>query len=136
MSSPIAVQPPRGYVPPAAPQVVEVCEDSLQELVLEAAGIVALHFDAPWSKRSQEVGASLPQLAREFDRRVRVARVDIDVWPSVANLYRIADIPTIVLFRNGIELGRLVGLRPYAQLVIALETALASPPGAESMRGA
>lgn len=135
MSSPIAVQPPRGYVPPVSAQVVEVCEDSLQELVLEALGIVALHFDAPWSKRSQEVGASLPQLAREFERRVRVARVDIDVYPSVANLYRVTDIPTIVLFRDGVELGRLVGLRPYAQLVIALETALASPPGAESMRG-
>lgn len=135
MSSPIAVQPPRGYVPPGVPQVVEICEDSLQTLVLEAAGIVALHFDAPWSKRSQEVGASLPQLARDFDRRVRVARVDIDVYPSVANLYRVTDIPTVVLFRDGVELGRLVGLRPYAQLVIALETALASPPGAESMRG-
>ncbi len=135
MPSPIAVQPPRGYVPPVGPQVVEVCEDSLQELVIEARGIVALHFDAPWSKRSQEVGASLPQLARDFALQVRVARVDIDVYPSVANLYRVTDIPTIVLFRNGVELGRLVGLRPYAQLVIALETALASPPGAESMRG-
>jgi len=133
--SPIAVQPPGGDVPPAPPEVVEVSDESLQELVLDAPGIVALHFDAPWSRRSQEVGVSLPLLAREFQGHVRIARVDADVYPSVANLYGVTDIPTILIFRDGVELGRLVGLRPYAHMLIALETALLSPPGAESMRG-
>jgi thioredoxin 1 len=62
----------------------------------------------------------IEELAEEYDGRVAVAKVDTDANADIAISYGITGIPTVILFRDGEEVTRLVGVRPKADFVAAL----------------
>jgi thioredoxin 1 len=58
------------------------------------------------------VAPVIEQIARDFDGRVLVGKVDVDEAPSLASRYGIMSIPTVILFQNGKEVERKVGVMP------------------------
>jgi len=67
----------------------------------------------------------IEQLADEYQGRVRVAKLDVDVNPETAEVYGVMSIPTVLVFRDGVVAERLVGYRPRQALASTLDAALA-----------
>ena len=91
-----------------------------KELKVDALPFL-VDFWAEWCGPCQMMGPILEQLAREFEGRARIGKVNVDENPSLAGKFGIMGIPTLVLFEEGQEKERLVGVVPKEQLVKLLE---------------
>jgi thioredoxin 1 len=91
-----------------------------EEVVLHANELVLVDFWATWCGPCRTLAPALDELARELAGRARVVKVDVDEHPELAREYEIASIPCLVIFRNGKEARRMVGLTPKGRIADAL----------------
>jgi thioredoxin len=108
--------------------VVELTETGFGTEVIEADGLVLVDFYAPWCGPCKMLGPFLEQLAGEFAGRMKFAKLNVDGAPEMAGRYDITGVPTLLLFRDGQPVGRVVGMAPPPTLRKWLENALASSP--------
>jgi thioredoxin len=78
-------------------------------------------FWASWCGPCQRIAPILDDLSAELAGKVRIAKVDVDSLPDLAERFRVAGIPTMILFANGREIDRQVGAAPKSQLRSWLE---------------
>ena len=84
------------------------------------AGIVLLDFNAPWCAPCRAQEPIVQELEKAFSGRIGFVTVDIDKSREIALNLGIQSIPTIILFRNGKEVNRFVGLQSAEALTRAL----------------
>jgi len=83
-----------------------------EELVRDAPTPVVVDFWAAWCGPCRMVGPEVEKLAENRAGRVVVAKVDTEALPEVASRFGIRSIPTMVVFRDGREAGRVSGAMP------------------------
>lgn len=90
---------------------------------------VLVDFYADWCGPCRMVSPILEALAREFSGRVKVVKVNVDQSPRLAGYFGIQSIPTLLAFRDGQLVDKLVGLGSSAQLrsLLAKLTAASHP---------
>ena len=71
---------------------------------------------APWCGPCRVLGPSLEQLAGELAGKVKLVKVNVDEAPGVQRRFAVRGIPTLVILREGKEVGRKVGAAPLAEL--------------------
>ncbi len=77
---------------------------------------VLVDFWAPWCGPCHAVAPVLEELAEELAGRVRIAKVNVDDEPDLADRFDVRGIPTMILFSDGRELDRKVGALPKSAL--------------------
>lgn len=87
-------------------------------------GVTAIDFTARWCAPCKVMEPVLAALATEYHGRVRLAAVDVNDEPVIAEKYNVRSMPTLVVFRDGREVGRIVGSRPRAFVAGVLDRAL------------
>jgi thioredoxin 1 len=93
-----------------------VTDDSFKQDVLEASGPVLVDFWAEWCGPCRMVGPILDDIAREYDGKLTIAKVNIDENPMTPNEYAVRGIPTMLLFKDGKLLDTKVGALPKTAL--------------------
>jgi thioredoxin 2 len=73
---------------------------------------VLVDFWAPWCPPCRMIAPVIDELASEMGGRVRFAKVNIDENQATAGRFRVASIPTLVVFKDGREVDRIVGVQP------------------------
>ena len=91
---------------------VKVEEEDFEQTVLQAAMPVLVDFFADWCAPCKMVAPLVDELAREHLGRLLVAKVDTDRAPQLSLDLQIRGIPTLILFKDGQEVGRSVGFEP------------------------
>ena len=81
-------------------------------------------FWAQWCGPCQMMGPILDQIATDFKGRARVGKVNVDENPNLAGKFGVMSIPTLILFVDGQEKERLVGVIPKERLIQLLENFL------------
>ena len=103
---------------------MEVGEQDFEQKVLKAAGPVLVDFWATWCGPCRAIAPMLEEIAREKAGRLVVAKINVDENQNLSGQHGVFSIPTLILFKNGKEVERLVGALPKARLLEKIETHL------------
>jgi len=94
-----------------------VTDSAFQAEVLESDKPVLVDFWADWCGPCRMIAPSVKEIASEYDNVLRVAKMDVDENPMTPGRYGISGIPTLMLFKNGEVVARIVGAMPKDRLV-------------------
>jgi thioredoxin 1 len=106
-------------------QVTEITDLNFDAEVLQSSEPVFVDFWAPWCGPCRMIAPIVEQLAEENPGSIKFAKVNVDESPNTAGGYGVNSIPTLVIFKNGQEIERLVGVQPKRRLQEAIDQAIA-----------
>lgn len=117
-----------------APPWLAVNESAFPGVVLVGSQrhAVIVEFYAEWCGYCRKQLPLLESLAREFDTRVQLVRVDVDANQSLATQLRVKGLPTVIVYRYGMALNRIEGAGPEHRLRSLFEHYGATPEFAPS----
>lgn len=89
-----------------------------------ASGVTLVDFWAEWCGPCRMIAPALDELAKEFEGKAAVAKVNVDEASDLAQEYGVSSIPTLVLMKDGAEVKRFVGVTPKPTLAGAINAVL------------
>lgn len=94
--------------------------DANFDSVLKENPYVLVDFWAEWCGPCRKVAPVMEELAKEYEGKVTVAKLDVDANPQTAMKFRVMSIPTIILFKNGQPVEVMVGAASKSNFVARL----------------
>jgi thioredoxin 1 len=107
--------------------VRQLDDATFQDSINQSARPVLVDFWAPWCPPCRTLAPTIEAIAEQFDGRADVAKLDIDQNPETATAQGISSIPTVLIFRGGRVVDRIIGAQPRARYERALKAAGATP---------
>lgn len=103
--------------------VKELTDDTFADEI--KSGVALVDFWAPWCGPCRMQGPIVEEVAGDLGDRATVAKLEVDANPQAAAKFSVQSIPTLVIFKDGAEAERFVGVQNKAALTEALEKHLA-----------
>ena len=100
----------------AETEPIHVTDETFEELVLGAEQPVMVDFWAPWCGPCRMIAPVVEDLARAYDGRAVMAKINTDENTYTPSRFGIMGIPTLILFKDGEEVDRVVGFAPRKTL--------------------
>jgi thioredoxin 1 len=92
--------------------------------VLQSPIPVLVDFWADWCGPCKMVAPIVAALAEDYGDKVKVTKLDVDANPNIASQFGVMSIPTLILFKGGEAIQRIVGYQPKSSLKNKLDAAL------------
>ncbi|RKX69428.1 thioredoxin [candidate division WOR-3 bacterium] len=105
-------------------EVIELNDTNFPLEVLKSDIPVLVDFWAIWCMPCLTLAPVLEEIAKEMDGKIKVGRVNVDTEIKTATEYGIKSIPTLILFKGGEEVDRMVGALPKAEIIKRIEAKL------------
>ena len=103
---------------------VEITDSNFEQLVKNSDKPVLIDFWAEWCGPCRMVGPIVEEIAKEYEGKAVVGKVNVDHNPNISMEFGIRNIPTILFFKNGQVVDKQVGAVPKAQLAAKLNAQL------------
>ena len=103
---------------------VEITDSNFETVVKNSDKVVLVDFWAEWCGPCRMVGPIVEELAKEYDGKAVIGKLNVDNNPNVSMEFGVRNIPTILFFKNGKVVDKQVGAVPKAQLAAKLQTHL------------
>lgn len=103
-----------------AGKAVEFTDENFGDLVLKSDKPVLVDFWAVWCGPCKAIAPTIEQIAGEVEGKAVVGKLDVDNNPEISMKYGIMSIPTLLVFKNGEIVEKLVGAVPKAVIEQAL----------------
>ena len=100
---------------------IEVTDSTFDQVVLKATLPTVVDFWAVWCGPCKMIAPALEQIAAEYVGKLQVAKLDVDHNNESAMKYGVMSIPTLILFKSGEPVERIVGFMPKEKLAAKLQ---------------
>jgi len=97
-----------------------VTDENFEETIKKNK-IVFVDFWANWCGPCRALAPTIVELAKEYSGKAVVGKLDVDENPGTAERFQVFSIPTMIIFKNGSEAERLVGLCPKNRITDTLK---------------
>ncbi|HRX29586.1 MAG TPA: thioredoxin [Saprospiraceae bacterium] len=94
---------------------LEFTDSNFDEKVL-SAGVAVVDFWAEWCGPCRLIGPIVEDLAKEYEGKVNIGKLNVDHNPNVSMNYGIRSIPTLLIFKDGVQVDKHVGVTTKAAL--------------------
>ena len=101
---------------------ITVTEENFKQEVLESTRPVLVDFWADWCAPCHQIAPLIEELADEFEGRARVAKIDVDANPGLAQTHAIRSIPSLLFFKDGKAVDQVSGTVPKQTLANKLRS--------------
>lgn len=95
---------------------IEVSLENFDEEVLKSDIPVLVDFWAEWCGPCMMIAPILEELAREYEGKIKICKVNVDENPDLAGKYGIMSIPTLLIIKGGVIVKQVVGAMPKQEL--------------------
>jgi len=106
--------------------VQQVGDDSFEREVLKSPTPVLVDFWAPWCGPCRAIAPVVEELAREYDGKLKVVKLNVDDNPQTPSRYGVRGIPNLIVFKGGEVKEQIIRAVPKSQLVRAIGNVVAA----------
>lgn len=103
----------------------KLTKDNFEEEVLKSTTPTLVDFWAEWCGPCNAIAPILEELSGEYEGKVKIAKLNVDDHPEIAQQYNVTSIPNIKIFKNGEIIDEIIGVVPKPELQKHLDNALA-----------
>lgn len=100
---------------------IDITDATFEEEVLTPTSPVIVDFWAPWCGPCRKLGPVLDEVAEELKGKIKVVKINTDENLKTAKEYSIIGLPSLLVFKNGQAVERLVGLMPKSSIISNIE---------------
>ena len=90
--------------------MLEITRENFEKEVLNSEKPVLVDFWAPWCMPCKIIAPAVEKLAEEFKGKVKISKANVDECPDIATELSVMNIPTLILFKQGKEISRMIGV--------------------------
>jgi len=101
-------------------QVIHITDSNFNEITKKNP-LVLIDFFADWCMPCRMMTPVIEELAKEYAGKVLVGKINVDENPASADLFQVFSIPTLIIFKLGREVERIVGFVPKSQIEAKLK---------------
>ncbi|MDR2426268.1 MAG: thioredoxin [Endomicrobium sp.] len=103
---------------------INLTETNFSKEVLESDELVVVDFWAPWCGPCKMLSPIIEELAKEYEGRAKICKLNTDENMNIASKYQIASIPCIILFKGGSAVQKIIGFRPKNDIKKVIDNAI------------
>ena len=100
---------------------IEVNDNTFEQEVINSSELTVVDFWAPWCGPCRKLGPVLDEIGEEYSGKIKIVKVNTDENLKTAKEYSISGLPSILIFKDGNPLERLVGLMPKSSIISNIE---------------
>ena len=105
-------------------KVIEFSEGNFEQEVTKSSVPVLVDMWAAWCGPCRMIAPVVEELAAVYHGRMKMGKLNVDDHPQIAAQFRVMNIPTLVLFKGGQEIDRIVGVVPKEELTRRIDRLL------------
>lgn len=106
-------------------KVFEVGDVDFDKEVLQSSIPVLVDFWAPWCGPCRTIGPVVEELAKQYEGRLKVVKINVDNHKEAASKYNVRGIPNLIVFKDGVNKEQVVGAVAKQELISVIDRALA-----------
>ena len=96
---------------------IKLTDENFKTEVLKSELPCLVDFWAPWCGPCHIVGPIVEEIAKEYEGKLKVGKLNVDEAPKTASQYRVMSIPTLSIFKGGERVDTVVGAMPKEAIV-------------------
>ena len=99
--------------------MIELRDENLKEEI--QTGLVVVDFWAPWCGPCRKLSPLLEEVAAEFEGKAKICKINTDENIASAQYYAVSALPSVIIFKDGEPVERMVGLMPKSTIISNIE---------------